>query len=64
MPAGRDSYDEAGVGLFSAIADTLRFYRCILYFALGGNYTKCPYFVSRLQVRMDLGWVCALSCAQ
>lgn len=53
MPAGRDSYDEAGIGILSAIADTFRFYRCILYFALGGNYTKCPYFVSRLQARVQ-----------
>ena len=54
MSAGRDSQDAAGVGLFSAIADTLRFYRCIVYFVLGGNYTRCPHFASRLQVRMKL----------
>jgi len=45
-----ESYDWAGAGVLTAMLDTLRFYRCLLYFLSGGTYKKCPYFNERLQV--------------
>lgn len=45
-----ETYDWAGAGFLTAMADTVRFYRCLLYFLFGGTYKECPYFMSRLQV--------------
>lgn len=45
-----ETYDGAEAGILTAIADTVRFYRCLLYFLSGGTYKECPYFTSRLQV--------------
>lgn len=45
-----DNYDWAGASFWTAISDTVRFYRCLLYFLTGGTYKECPYFASRLQV--------------
>lgn len=46
-----ETYDWGGAGFLSAVCDTVRFYRCLLYFLFGGTYKECPYFTSRLQVR-------------
>lgn len=43
-------YNWAGVGILTAILDTVRFYRCLFYFLFGGTYKECPYFNERLQV--------------
>lgn len=45
-----EAYDWAGAGFMTAIADTLRFYRCFLYFLSGGSYKECHHFSNRLQV--------------
>lgn len=47
-----ETYDWAGAGFLTAMADTVRFYRCLLYFLFGGTYKECPYFTNRLQVRV------------
>lgn len=54
-----ETYDWAGAGFLTTMADTFRFYRCLLYFLSGGTYKGCPYFASRLQVRRvtSYSWV-------
>ncbi|CAM9474598.1 unnamed protein product [Ectocarpus sp. 8 AP-2014] len=48
-----DNYDWARASFWTAISDTVRFYRCILYFLTGGTYKECPYFATRLQARVQ-----------
>ena len=45
-----ESYNWAGASFLTAIVDTLRFYRCLLYFLSGGTFKECPHFNERLQV--------------
>lgn len=45
-------HDGANVGFFSAVAYTVSFYRCLLYFLGGGGYKQCTYFADRLQVKL------------
>lgn len=54
MAVEGETYDCAGANFLTAIADTVRFYRCLLYFLSGGTYKECPYFTNRLQVGGDV----------
>lgn len=40
-------------GCLDAFWSTISFQRCVLYFMRGGSYRSCPFFVNRLQARVQ-----------
>ncbi|CAM9380207.1 unnamed protein product [Pylaiella littoralis] len=48
-----EMHDGARASFLTVIADTVRFYRCLVYFLSGGTYRECQYFTSRLQARVQ-----------
>lgn len=58
MATGSKPSAAAGANLFTAVKDTLTFYKCFLYFLSGGSYKRCTYFSGRLQVSVFLPKLC------
>jgi len=39
---------------YSSVTDTFYFYRCLIFFLTGGKLRDCPYFMDRVQARVQL----------